>query len=115
MTVLQPLPGDSVSRVDDVNAQGVAVGASTSAAHAQRPVRWASLTASPTVVSGQAGGEAVAINTGGEIIGTNTIWMGGNAIPVAGTLTAINDAGKIVGYTTTSDGQHHATTWTATG
>lgn len=103
------------------------------------PILCPSLTAScvilPTLVGPNASSNAIAINNNGQIVGTSTtstdpnliyyvshatLWTGPNGATVSdlGTLggggggaAAINASGHIVGWSSTGDGEQHATLW----
>ncbi|MFC0109887.1 hypothetical protein [Kibdelosporangium aridum] len=70
--LLVPLPGDPIAEVEDINASGVAVGASYKSGHTdRRPVRWAPNgdVTELGLPPGQTTGFATGITTSGTVVG----------------------------------------------
>ncbi len=128
--ILPVLPGHDVGEVEDINDSRLSVGWSRTFNGTQMPVRWsAGGTASLLTMPGTAdGGNAVAINNGGQIVGwtrssgVNTpARLGANPALLMpgfrGTAKDINSSGAVVGYIhlSPSSGTTWPIHWSASG
>jgi probable HAF family extracellular repeat protein len=114
-TIVDLAPGPGFSEASAINATGAAVGSISGSGG----IVWGT---GPVVALGAAT-TAAGINASGQIVGSHgalpATWIGGTLQELAtlggsaGWAEAIDDAGRIAGFSSTATGRSHATAWSA--